>query len=93
MDVRDVQIPPVFYKTLSPSVPSGAAAQKEEEEKHVIERQKTKMRAIGLGKWCENHPENAENTNAIPTDGPKDLHSDILSCMHATENGAMCIGI
>ena len=50
MDVRDVQIPPVFYKTLSPSVPSGATAQKEEEEKHVIERQKTKMRAIGLRK-------------------------------------------
>ena len=50
MDRRDVQIPPVFYRTLSPSVPSGAAAQKEEEEKHVIERQKTKMRAIGLGK-------------------------------------------
>ena len=28
MDERDIQIPPVFYRTLSPSVPSGAAAQK-----------------------------------------------------------------
>ena len=28
MEGRDVKIPPVFFRTLSPSVPSGAAAQK-----------------------------------------------------------------
>ena len=28
MDGQDVHIPSVFYRTLSPSVPSGAAAQK-----------------------------------------------------------------
>ena len=27
-DRRDIQIPPVFYRTSSPPVPSGAAAQK-----------------------------------------------------------------
>ena len=33
MDRRtDGQIPPVFYRTLSPPVPSGAAAQKGEKE-------------------------------------------------------------
>ena len=29
----DIQIPPVFFRTLSPPVPSGAAAQKGKEKK------------------------------------------------------------
>ena len=56
MDVWDVQIPPVFYRTLSPSVPSGAAAQKEEEEKHVIERQKNKNACDWAGEVMRKSP-------------------------------------
>ena len=42
-DVRTyVQIPPVFYRTSSPPVPSGAAAQKEgvEREREGVERKR-----------------------------------------------------
>ena len=44
MDGRDVQIPPVFYKTLSPPVPSGAVAQKVKQRKEQREKQKEKHR-------------------------------------------------
>ena len=46
----DVQIPPVFYRTLSPPVPPGAAAQKQEgdKKKPVIKRQEMVIGTLAL---------------------------------------------
>ena len=66
----DVQIPPVFYRTSSPPVPSGAAAQKEgvEREREGVEREQEEGEKEGGWRDKERHlgktePKEAERKN------------------------------